>query len=138
MKQAVCILIENPLSGKVLCVSRGADLENWGLPGGKVDVTDNSLIDAAVRELREETGLYLQPDQLTEVFDMECKGAVDYHAHTFKVNPNQQILNYNFTSSPEGTVSWREWDDLLDDKSSFREYNLALCERLNDMEDHYP
>ena len=37
MNQAVCVLIEDPKTGKVLCVSRGQDLTNWGLPGGKVE-----------------------------------------------------------------------------------------------------
>ncbi|KAH8729102.1 NUDIX hydrolase domain-like protein [Phaeosphaeriaceae sp. PMI808] len=47
--------------GKLLLVQRAADERAfpnaWEVPGGKVDDTDETLLHAAVRELKEETGL---------------------------------------------------------------------------------
>ncbi|KAF1995406.1 hypothetical protein P154DRAFT_526329 [Amniculicola lignicola CBS 123094] len=47
--------------GKQLLVQRAADEQAfpnaWEIPGGKVDDTDETIIHAAVRELKEETGL---------------------------------------------------------------------------------
>jgi 8-oxo-dGTP pyrophosphatase MutT (NUDIX family) len=39
----------------------------WGSIGGAVD-EDESLVDAALRELREETGIEVEPTELTEPF----------------------------------------------------------------------
>ncbi|KAF2125042.1 hypothetical protein P153DRAFT_370362 [Dothidotthia symphoricarpi CBS 119687] len=48
-------------NGKLLLVQRAADEKAfpnaWEVPGGKVDDTDESILHAAVRELKEETGL---------------------------------------------------------------------------------
>ncbi|EFQ85492.1 hypothetical protein PTT_19555 [Pyrenophora teres f. teres 0-1] len=47
--------------GKLLLVQRAADERAfpnyWEIPGGKVDDTDETILHAAVRELREEAGL---------------------------------------------------------------------------------
>lgn len=37
----------------------------WGQPAGKVDLSDNSKIDAMIRELREETGIQAQKEDLS-------------------------------------------------------------------------
>lgn len=39
----------------------------WALPGGHVDPTDDSSSEAAARELAEETGVRVAPEQLREV-----------------------------------------------------------------------
>ena len=44
----------------------------WHIPGGKVETTDASLVDAAVREANEEViGLDLVPDNLTELPNLD-------------------------------------------------------------------
>lgn len=46
-------------SGMVLLIQRGAEYcqGQWALPGGFIEETDNSCVDASIRELREETKL---------------------------------------------------------------------------------
>lgn len=56
--------------GRVLLVKRGAEplKGQWSLPGGLVELGE-SLIDAIVREVREETGLTVEPIELIELLD---------------------------------------------------------------------
>lgn len=59
---AVCVTEHN---GKILFLQRqvgkGQEYE-WGFPGGKLDYGEKA-VDAAVRELEEETGIKIQPFQ---------------------------------------------------------------------------
>ena len=53
-RHAVCFLLMND-DGLVLALSRGEDLDAWGMPGGKVEPNE-SLDMALVRETYEESG----------------------------------------------------------------------------------
>ena len=56
--------------GRVLLVRRGAEplRGHWSLPGGLLELGE-SLADAVVREVREETGLDVEPVELVELLD---------------------------------------------------------------------
>jgi len=56
LKRAATCLLQNE-EGKILVVSRKDDPNDIGLPGGKVDDSDGDDKTAALRELKEETGL---------------------------------------------------------------------------------
>jgi 8-oxo-dGTP pyrophosphatase MutT (NUDIX family) len=43
--------------GRVLAISRGDDVWDWGFPGGTADPQDITIADTAFRELLEETGV---------------------------------------------------------------------------------
>jgi 8-oxo-dGTP diphosphatase len=56
--------------GRVLLVRRGTEpmLGKWTLPGGMLEVGE-SLMAGVVREVREETGLTVEPVELVELLD---------------------------------------------------------------------
>ena len=56
--------------GRVLLVQRGTEPARgqWSLPGGLIELGE-SLTDAVVREVREETGLNVEPVELIELLD---------------------------------------------------------------------
>jgi mutator protein MutT len=57
-------------AGRVLLVRRGTEplLGEWTLPGGMLEVGE-SLMEGVVREVREETGLTVEPVELVELLD---------------------------------------------------------------------
>jgi ADP-ribose pyrophosphatase YjhB (NUDIX family) len=69
-------------AGRVLLVRRGHEplKGHWSLPGGLLEVGE-SLTDGVVRELREETGLIVEPVELVELLDriLREEERVRYH-----------------------------------------------------------
>ncbi len=125
MKKSVCVLLKN--SDKFLGVARRENSSDFGLPGGKVDDTDSSPEEAAIRELEEETGIKVDTASLTQVFDMICPGGkdgIDYHCTTYSVD--------SWTGNPKqgdaGPVEWVTKERLV--KGSFGGYNAALFKTL--------
>jgi 8-oxo-dGTP diphosphatase len=69
--------------GRILMVQRGKEpLKGWwSLPGGAVE-TGETLDHAVRREVREETGLEVEPVRMFEIFERimrDAEGAVEYH-----------------------------------------------------------
>lgn len=69
-------------AGRVLLVRRGSEplKGQWSLPGGALELGE-SLCDGLVREVREETGLSVEPVELIELLDRIHRdgGRVRYH-----------------------------------------------------------
>jgi ADP-ribose pyrophosphatase YjhB (NUDIX family) len=68
--------------GRVLLVQRGREpmRGRWTIPGGLIEIGE-SLLEAVVRETREETGLEVEPLELVELLDRihREEGRVRYH-----------------------------------------------------------
>lgn len=68
--------------GRVLLVQRGTEPAKgrWSIPGGLIEVGE-MLTEAVVREVREETGLIVEPVELVELLDRihRDEGRVRYH-----------------------------------------------------------
>lgn len=121
--EAVCALVIR--GDKILAVGRRHDHSQFGLPGGKLDPED-SLEEAVLRELVEETGIEAKEEDIYSVFGAYCEGEdKNIWTTTFFVA--------NFTGEPEqgdaGPVEWVTKDVLL--AGPFGDYNKKLFQALN-------
>jgi 8-oxo-dGTP diphosphatase len=70
------------IDGRVVLIRRGKEplRGRWVIPGGTVELGE-TLREALVREMREETGLVVRPREIVLVFDrIQSEGAeVEYH-----------------------------------------------------------
>lgn len=118
---AVTILLKDPNTGMYLGVSRKDDPNAFGLPGGKVDPGETP-VEAAVRELHEETGLIGDPNTAHEVFRRPCEGGkdgVEFFVATFVMATSGEI-----NTTETGRVSWITKQTLFD--GPFGKYNKAM------------
>lgn len=118
---AVCALIRNN-QNKILAVSRRNKLNDWNLPGGKVDEGE-TLLQACIREVYEETGIKIKNLQL--IFGHPCEGEVNYQVYTF-------AADYEGTpgiKEPGINVAWIEESVLLEEGNSFQKYNKEMLAR---------
>ena len=83
--EVVSCLVES--SGKILLLHRHDHKLHggkWGIPAGKVDITDDDKRIAILRELREETGLILEDNEL------------NYHKTYFVSHPGSNFLYHSY------------------------------------------
>ena len=121
MKQAVCAVITNEL-GEILTVTRKDNPSDKNLPGGKVDENE-TLEEALIREIKEETGLSIIPESIKKVFT-DLDG--EFEVTTFMCQTFGEIK-----TSETGIVEFINWDKLLTTTNSFYDYNLNLYRSLN-------
>jgi 8-oxo-dGTP pyrophosphatase MutT (NUDIX family) len=105
-------------SGEVLAVSRKDDHTDFGLPGGKVDPQDLSLKMAAIREVKEETGL--KAINLELIFAMHRNGKMGY---TYLADFEGEI----HTDEPH-VVKWTNYHEII--KGRYGKWNELVYEAL--------
>jgi 8-oxo-dGTP pyrophosphatase MutT (NUDIX family) len=103
-KTAVVVTIIHP-DGYVLMVSRPENPSQYGIPGGKVE-DGESILNAAIREVQEETGIKLDADKVHFLVDKTVPSRrepdVSYTTYCFVT----QLDEHHPTVSPEGLKMW--------------------------------
>ncbi len=108
----ICMIYDN--RGNVLVEDRSST--NWPgitFPGGHVEFGE-SFTDAAIREVREETGLTVSHLRLCGIQDAVQDDGVRYIAYFYKTN----VFSGELNSSDEGKVFWTQLDELPNMKLS--------------------
>lgn len=130
IKFAACVLVVNTENNTVLAVSRKNDPTKFGIIGGKVDPGETS-VEAAAREMKEETGYEVSPKDLISVFN-RYKDDDGFSTETFLLpfklfNPIKQDT---LDSHETGVVRWVNWQTLFD--GPFGAYNKQLYLEIKD------
>lgn len=112
---------------QLVAISRGHDLHDWNLPGGKVEPGE-TFAHAAARELEEETGIRVSPSGLRPVADqVRHTGA---RSVTF-VAQGHTLWPPRLQSVPwEGYVTCLSPERLVDRRNTYAEDNLLVLRRL--------
>jgi 8-oxo-dGTP pyrophosphatase MutT (NUDIX family) len=122
---SACVLVECPITGRVLGVARRDDPNAWGLPGGKVEEGETER-EAAARELVEETGLLATTHELQEVFRRE--GGVTYRCSWPARNVRFECRWFTAPKPGEPRCDWVTWEQLF--AGPFGDYNRRLFAAL--------
>lgn len=129
MKYAVQAVILNE-EGYVLAVSRKDDHNDFGLAGGKVDEEDHQhglygpLHAAIIREVKEETGLTIKAEDLTQIFSMHRDG---YMGYTYLVKEWSGEISTDEPHAIKWVPFWRVT------KGTFGYWNSMVRDSLNSM-----
>lgn len=120
-KSTVCIIVIN-VDGDVLLVSRKNNDSDFGFPGGKVEHGE-TLLEAAARELLEETGIVVNPMDLLQIYRGPARTSIctTYFAHNWSGQIEQK---------GEGIVKWGKFYESIfnndGQSTTFSGYNKIL------------
>lgn len=97
-------------AGRVLLVRRGSEplKGQWSLPGGALELGE-SLTDGLVREVREETGLVVEPVELIELLDRIHRDGERIRYHYVIADYLCRVAGGNLTAATDADeVRWAE------------------------------
>ena len=127
LRQGVCVVLID-INNKCLMVTR-PDGYGVGFPGGKLEA-DETFADAACRELWEETGLVVEPQDLIHLHQGVCSdhrpGGEHYDVVSFLAPAwAGQAVQKEDKIAP----LWDKYEQLLTN-SPFAQYNAAVLDAL--------
>jgi ADP-ribose pyrophosphatase YjhB (NUDIX family) len=129
LRQAVCVYMETT-DGDVVLVGRANN--EHGLPGGKVE-RGETLVEAAIREVREEVGIRLDEGDLCIVHASVCPGGADGQAYfTTTFYCTIQVDADDLYSEDDLEIILVDADDeegIIED-SAFPDYNEKVLEAV--------
>ena len=126
---AVSVIVMNS-KGEIVAVSRKDDHSDFGLPGGKCDPEDLNMLDACIRELSEETGLFYEIEKFIKIHQ-GTHG--DYWQATYYVSVISDLDDSVFEYDEPHVVKWSDWQTVFD--GSFGEYNKIVHDKLQKLLD---
>jgi len=110
-----CVIVKD---GKILLVKRGYPPREgmWAIPGGVIEVGE-SIAEAAVRELEEETGIKAEPIGVIGVYNVilrDDEGKVKYHFVIIDVLFNPDTVTNNLRAGGDAVdVSWLSLEEVV-------------------------
>jgi len=125
--RAACTLVRRPSDGHILAITRGEDVRDWGLPGGRAERFER-FADTAARELTEETGVRIsRGSRLVPVWIRETDGS---QTAIFEVD-GSVIIPSKLESNPfEGYVDWLPPEEMCRPTCTFGAFQHELFRRL--------
>jgi len=102
--------------GKVLLVKRAKEpsLGTWSIPGGAIRLGE-SLRDAVKRELKEETGLDVDPVEIVGVVERIFRVGERVRFHYVIVDYACEVIEGILRASSDAQeVRWFDWEEILD------------------------
>ncbi len=117
---AACMLVYNEATNEVLLFERADG--GIALPAGKHELSDEDPLEAAARELREETGL-LTDDRAILLYDGPADGSGKRVQTFLAVWWSGEIV-----ASPEGRPYWGEMIELIGCTGAYPQYNGCVID----------
>jgi ADP-ribose pyrophosphatase YjhB (NUDIX family) len=123
---------------RVLLVRRGQEplLGEWSLPGGALELGER-LEDGVRREVREETGLDVEPEEIVAVFDHISHASDDrvrVRFHYVLVDYRCRVLGGTLMSATDVTEArWATWSELTGHGAlAIRPFTLSVIRKALD------
>lgn len=129
--KVVYALIQNE-EGNVLLV-HNTDGGGWSLPGGKVEYGE-TLVEALKREVREETGLAIEVNDIVSINEGK---STQMNVHTLFIMFKAQVHDYTTEIQMKDEISTLSWCSIDEADEKLVYYHDSLKDFLNNKATYY-